>query len=192
LNNLNNDNELIAALNSGEEKAITEVFGQYYQALCYFATRLIQRKEEAEDIVIGVFSKCWNSKKDFDSVIKLKGFLFVTTRNACYDYLRQMKRVNNQQEELLYILSNEEEENFEAEKTRAEVLKKIYEEIEKLPTQCKKVLELSIFEGLKSKEIAEQLDISVSNVTSQKSRAVQLIKTALLKQKLVSWLWFWF
>lgn len=188
MNSTRDDNEFIARLNGGDEKALSELFDEYYQSLCYFAMRIVKEKEEAEDIVIGVFSKFWNRKKDFESIIKLKGFLFITTRNACLDYLRKVDREDSHHKDMLYILSKEEEETYEAEKTRAEVLRKVYAEIEKLPTQCKKVLELSIFEGLRSKEIAEQLDITVSNVTSQKSRAVQLIKIALLKQKLLSWL----
>jgi len=186
-----NDTELIYKLRNGDEQALSYLFDQFYKALCYFAFRIINNKEEAEDIVIGVFSKLWDRKGDFENLLKIKGFLYVTTRNGCYDYLRKAAKENKTQKDLLNLLTQNEDEYFEAEKTMAEVLRKVYAEIENLPVQCKTVLKLSVFEGLKSKEIADQLNISVSNVTSQKSRAVKLVKTALLKQKVLFWFW-WF
>lgn len=186
----NEDIDLVIGLNNGNEKALDAFFRHFYQALCFFAVRIIKDKDQAEDIVIGSFSKLWNRRADFESYQNVKGFLYITTRNGCFDFLRQAHRAQSAQDEFSYLFSPEEEQDIEAERTKAEVLRKIYEEIEKLPKQCREVFELSVFEGLKSKDIAERMNISVSNVTSQKSRAVQLLRTAVLK-KLLSWIFLW-
>jgi RNA polymerase sigma-70 factor (family 1) len=181
------DIHLIAGLKTGRESALNALFDQFYQALCYYAIKMINDQSEAEDIVTDTFSKLWNRKEDFETMQHVKGFLYISTRNACLDHLRQKQRNRTAQKELSYLLTSEEEEGLVAEQIRTEVLRKIYEEIEKLPKQCRQVFELSVFEGLKSKDIAKRMDITVSNVTSQKSRAVHLLRTAVLK-RIIAWI----
>jgi RNA polymerase sigma-70 factor (family 1) len=174
------DMDYISGLKSGSEKALDVVFNQFYQPLVYFAIRIIKDREEAEDIVVSTFSKLWDRKENLDNLPKVKGFLYLTTRNACIDFLRKTKKNNELQKDLLYLIKPEAGDDFE--EIRAELLGDIFKEIEKLPSLCRQVFELSVFKGLKSKEISERMHISVSNVTSQKSRAVQLLKTTILKK----------
>jgi RNA polymerase sigma-70 factor (family 1) len=182
------DSDLVSRLNNGGEKALDELFIQFYQALCFYAIRIISNKEQAEDIVVECFSKLWNRRTDFDNLHKMKGFLYISTRNACYDFLKHRGRVQAAHHEIFFLQDAAVSHIDDPEKTRAEVLRKLYEEIEKLPKLCRQVFELSVFEGLKTKDIAERMDISISNVTSQKSRAVQLLRSAMLKRLLIDML----
>jgi RNA polymerase sigma-70 factor (ECF subfamily) len=59
---------------------------------------------------------------------------------------------------------------------RTEVMTEIYRQIEKLPTQSKKVLKMSIFENMRNHEIAAALDVSIHTVKNQKVRAMQLLR----------------
>lgn len=181
----NDDTDLIAGLKTGNEKALDALFTQLYRPLVYFALRIIKSREEAEDIAVDAFSKLWNRRMGFESYAALKAFLYLTVRNACLDYLRQLKRAPASSEDLTVLM---QEDAFEAEQIQAELLQKIYEEMEKLPKQCRQVFKLSVLDGLKSKEIASHMRISVTNVTSQKTRAVLLLRTALLKKFLTTFL----
>ena len=116
-----------------------------------------------------------------ESAHNIKGFLYLTTRNACVDYLRAQRKIRGIQKEL-QILADPFIEDTDVDTTRAETLRHIYEEMEKLPQQCRNIFKLSVIRGLKSRDIASELNISVSNVTSQKSRAIQLLRTALVKR----------
>jgi RNA polymerase sigma-70 factor (ECF subfamily) len=51
--------------------------------------------------------------------------------------------------------------------------------IEKLPTQCRKIFELSRNEGLKYREIADFLHISIKTVEVQMSKALRSLRTEL-------------
>ena len=64
---------------------------------------------------------------------------------------------------------------------RAEVLREIHEEMQKLPPKCRKVMQFYFVEGLNYKDIAAQLDISINTVKSQKKRALSLMKIHLGK-----------
>ncbi|MBX2921650.1 MAG: RNA polymerase sigma-70 factor [Chitinophagaceae bacterium] len=172
---------IVERLNNGQQQALDRLFAQYYRSLVYFAMRIIKNQEEAEDIVIESFSKLWNNRERMESVQNIKGFLYLTTRNACVDYLRAQTKTRDIQKELR-LLADPFIQDMDIETTRAETLRYIYEEMEKLPYQCRNVFKLSVIKGLKSRDIASELNISVSNVTSQKSRAIQLLRTALVKR----------
>lgn len=176
-----NHTNIVDSLNNGQQQALDGLFTQYYRALVYFAMRILKNQEEAEDIVIESFSKLWNNREKMESVQNIKGFLYLTTRNACVDHLRAERKIRDMQKEL-QALADPVEQNTDMETTRAEMLRHIYEEMEKLPHQCRNVFKLSVIRGLKSRDIADELNISVSNVTSQKSRAIQLLRTALVKR----------
>ena len=51
-----------------------------------------------------------------------------------------------------------------------------------LPEKCKEVFELSCLEGMKYKDIAAQLNISVNTVKSLRVRAVELLKEKLTNE----------
>jgi len=48
-----------------------------------------------------------------------------------------------------------------------------------LPDQCQLIFRLSREEGLSDKQIAQQLDLSVNTIRTQKHRALQKLKTSL-------------
>jgi len=175
--------DIVERLNHGQPQALEELFAQYYRPLVYFALRIIKSQEEVEDIVVETFSKLWDNREKMEGLQNIKGFLYLTTRNSCIDVLRARKKMMEVKEGI-YILSDPALPSIETEMTRAETLRLIKDEMEKLPKQCRDVFKLSVIQGLKSKDIANQLNISISNVTSQKSRAVRLLRTALLKRVL--------
>ena len=171
--------DIIVEFRKGNTKSLNTIFKLYYAALCYFADRIISNKQEAEDIVAESFYKLWKLHENFDSMLGLKAFLYVTTRNACLNYLKHANRVNRQQVDMAHLLDPDVDRAF-AEVTRAEVLREVYAAIETLPTQCKKIVRMSFIEGLKNHEIAEKLNISVHTVKNQKVRGIYLLKMKLL------------
>ena len=56
-------------------------------------------------------------------------------------------------------------------------------EIDLLPSKCKEIFVLSKFEGMKYKEIATQLNISIKTVESQMSIALSKLRKELQKIK---------
>ena len=179
--------DIIIEFRKGNAKALNSIFKLYYAALCYFADRIVENKEEAEDIVAESFLKLWKLHENFDSLYGVRAFLYVTTRNSCLNYLKQADRVTRQQVDVSHISDPDEDRAF-AEITRAEVLREVYAAIETLPEQCKKIVRLSFIEGLKNHEIAEQLKISIHTVKNQKVRGIYLLKMKLLGSNMIMFL----
>src|SRR6185369_16606748 len=142
----------------------------------YFAEKLIGDTQEAEDIVLDTFSKFWTRRENFETLPNIRAFLYISTRNACFNYLKYRRLQNKRQHELAEAWEPEQEENAEQLRVRSEVLRLLQTEIEKLPSKCRLVFELTFFEELKPNEIADLLKISVNTVRNQKARALSLLK----------------
>jgi RNA polymerase sigma-70 factor (family 1) len=170
---------------NGDPNSLNALFRMYYAPLCLFAERMIKDRPAAEDIVGEAFVKLWHRHRDFENQQNIKGFLYITTRNACLNMLKQMQRESLSKKQLAY-LSADKEGFILNDMIRNEVLAQISSEIENLPEQCKKIFKMSYFEGRKNQEIAEILDISVHTVKNQKARAIQLLKVKLPDRMLVA------
>ncbi len=154
------DNDIIDSFKKGGPDALQSFLKQFYSPLCLFAERLLMDSAAAEDIVGESFIKLWNKRTDFETLQNIKAFMYRTVRNACLNYLKQAKRDSLSKKQLAYLTS-EKEEFVLNEMIRAEVLKEVMHEINKLPEQCGKVLKMGYLEGLKNQEIADLLNISV-------------------------------
>ncbi len=176
--------EIVHEFNKGNPKSFSSVFNTYYSALCFFAERMILDKEEAKDIVEESFIKLWRLHANFATMQNIKAFLYITTKNACLNFIRQSERNAKQQSDMVYMLAKKEDHVL-TEITRAEVLRELHAAIESLPPQCRKIVRMSFVEGMKNQEIAEQLNLSVHTVKNQKVRAIYLLKIKLLNTNLV-------
>ena len=174
----------IFSFNNSEENEIEysdmgKTFHQYYLALCLFAQKLLNERVAAEDIVVDVFIRLWNKEKNFAKYTNIKGLLYVSVKNACHDLIKARKRRDAKISELSYLSKKESEEFVLNEIVRSEVLRDLYAELQKLPPECRKVMQLLFVEGWDYKKISAGLGVSVSTVKNQKARGIQLLKKKL-------------
>ena len=184
------DSTLTSGSNNEEEIAFTAVFNSYYVPLCFYAQRLIQDAEKARDIVSEVFSKLWANRADFSNDAHIKNTLYHSVRNICYNFTRDQKSALKKNQRLQYVFQSEKElpEEFlfksELEEIRANIIQRIYLEIENLPEQCKKVFKMWYLEGLPYETIAQKLKISAQTARNHKTKAIGLIKRKIITSDL--------
>jgi len=170
-------------LRQGEQAALTFFFKRHHQSLCYFATKLVQDRGQAEDIVADCFVKLWERRERFASAEKIKAFLFISCRNNCLNYLRDLKRKTAAQALYLKQLEvNSQDVLYEIIDT--EIIDLLAREIEELPEKCREVFKLLYLEGKKTDEVARELDLNVQTVRNHKTRAIELLKAQFLKKGL--------
>lgn len=180
-----NTGDLIAAFRKEDQEAINHIYKMHYRPLCYFARGLINNKEEAEDIVVETFIKLLRKRKDFDKLSDIQGFLYTATRNACLDFLKHVNRKTASHKEIIYLMEKDED-YIQSRIFKAELLKMILQEVEQQPPIRKKIFKMIFVEGLNNEEIAQKLDITIDTVRVQKSRALQAVRSVLLKNELLS------
>lgn len=161
-----------------ETKADFEnLFETHYSNLCAYANNFIKDIDASEEVVQEVLFKLWTNKESITITSSVQSYLFRAVRNAS---LNVLKHVNIRED---YKVHNEYEmqdiQSAEDEMIVSELEEKIREAINQLPIERKKVFLLSRYEGLKYKEIAEKLNISVSTVENQMVKALKFLRNEL-------------
>ncbi len=164
-----------------------QVFRQYYHPLLLYGLKFIKNENDVRDILQEVFTTVWESKKYSFTEAHIKSYLFNSVRNACLNYCRHQLVVNRHAEQEK-LASHFNELNFyksgEKSLIEKEDLEKIYAAIEDLSENYKQVIELSRFEGLKNREIAEKLQIPVRTVETRLFRALSALRKKLTQKQI--------
>lgn len=168
--------ELFDLVKTGDQKAFELLFSIFFARLNDFAKKVIKDDMVSQDIVQDTFMKLWENRKQIESV-NLEAFLFRSVRNRCLDNIKHLKVINNRMHEI--TLSTKYEElyriDFIGDEPYVLIEKELEQKIEKtirdLPERCQSVFILSRVNGLKNREIAEELHISIKNVERHLNRA---------------------
>jgi RNA polymerase sigma-70 factor (ECF subfamily) len=97
-------------------------------------------------------------------------------RNAAIDFLRKEQRKKASHAEI-GRLQEKESENFAFQQVaHAELLQQLSTAMDSLPSGCNKVVSMFYLEGKELQAIADEMDISVHTVKSQKARGLQLLR----------------
>lgn len=151
------------------------VFRLEYNNLCYFASRITQDMDVAEDVVQEVFTRLYEHGKLPEDLLSLKPYLYKMVRNQCLDYLKHRKVVCSHQAAGIGPVS---EEYILTSIAEAEALSLISEAIDQLPSECGKIFNL-LLEGYSTNEIAEKTDLAPSTIRAQKRRGIELLRKKL-------------
>jgi RNA polymerase sigma-70 factor (ECF subfamily) len=187
----NPGHHIIAGFQQGSKEAFAAVYNMHYSRLYGFIKKLTDSREEAQDITAETFVKLWKLHANFNTAENIKAFLYITARNACMDYLRYRQRQTTNKQEFGYVLVQQGEalSPFNDE-IKTAVLKQIHNEIENLPTQCRRIFKMAWLEGKKNAAIAEQLALTEQTVRNQKARAVKILRLALANSNVVLFILF--
>lgn len=144
------------------------LFDTYYKPLCNFAFGYIKVNDIAEDIVQDTFVNVWENQEKFTDTISSKVFLYRTVKNKCLNWLKHLEvraeKLNNPS------FNDFDNDFFEKEMIKAETIRLIHEAVEKLPGNCKTIIELSL-KGYKNEEIAQKLNLSINTIKTHKKNA---------------------
>ena len=159
----------------GDQKAFRQLFDQYAEKLTRFAFAIVKNKEAATEVVDEIFVKIWKQRVNFPSIEHLRTYLYTATKNASLNYLS--RKANEQITEPFDFINIElqEEQYPDQQMITTEILKKIHDAVNELPPRCKMIFKLVREDGLKYKEVADILNITVNTVDAQMVIAVKKI-----------------
>jgi RNA polymerase sigma-70 factor (ECF subfamily) len=173
---------LVRNIRQNDKRSLEALFRLLYTRLRSYANVIINSKEDAEDIVQEVFLKLWNNREELDENKCIKTYLFVCTRNSCLNWLRHLKTRNDYARVMAMVYESEADNLSPHESLIArDIEDDLCSALNDLPKQCRRIFELSRFEGLKYHEIAAKLNISIKTVETQMSRALVKLRFQLKK-----------
>lgn len=169
---------LIEQCKLGSQQAQMVVYRKYYKMVFSAAYRIVQNKQDAEDLMQEAFLTCFGQLENLNDNERFGGWLKKTAINKSINY------INRHKNKWLTIKENdavaEEEESNEGDELKDIKIKLIYEEINNLPDGYRIILTLYLIEGYDHEEIAEILKIKSSTSRSQYTRARKKLKEILL------------
>ena len=180
------ENYLVQKIRDGDKNAFENVFKEYFTRLTNYAVGLVSDIVLAEDLVEDIFFYIWDNREIIRVQTSLKAYLYKMTHNKCLDHLKKEKVKLKYLKEAITQQKQELDERIEfANYYQPEIFSdemdlKLYNAIESLPEQAKKIFIMKRFEGMSYAEISNQLNISENTIRKQMSRSLQKIKNALL------------
>ena len=159
-----------------------KLYKLYYPKMFAFAKNYVPANEDAENIVQDVFLILWERKEEIEISFTLTTYLFTLVKNRCLNFLRHKlieEEYNSQmKEELGFKLYALETFNYSYQ-SEEELQEVIQRALDTLPERCREVFIKSRIEGLKYKEISDELGISGNTVENQMVTALKKLRVAL-------------
>lgn len=166
---------LVARLNIGDADAFSEIFSAYYKDLVLFSFSIIKDMANSEEIAQDIFVKLWQDQEKLEIKISLKSLLLKQTQNRCIDWLRHKKTINKHTEYLvneLQIFDNDCDSYL----LWSELNASVESAMSRMPENLKKAFEMHRNEGLRYKEIADSLSVSLRTVEFRMSKALEFLR----------------
>lgn len=167
-----------------EDSTYNELFRKYYPGLLFYATRFLS-EEEAEDVVQETFFDLWKKKDSIDIGEQIQSFLYRSVYMKSINVLKHKKVENNYSSAMEELYKQKLEhyqpddnviiKNMEAQELR----KEIFAVLNELPEKCREVFKLSYIHGMKNKDIADVLDISLRTVEAHMYKALKFLRSRL-------------
>ena len=159
---------IIADIKRGNKQAFKKLFDDYYPILCVFSNHYIEDKEVCKDIAQDVLLAYWERKEDFNDILKVKSFLYTVTRNEIFNLFKHQKVEQEYEDKIMkaQLIGDlcDEDTSLLENLYYKEVLLLVKMALDQLPPKRRQIFEMSRFEGLSHKEIAEKLQIPLRTV----------------------------
>ena len=169
------ERRLISRFQSGEADAMNVLFTLHVDRVYAYACRLLESKEDAEEIVTEAFVRAFEKATTYRGESAFRGWLFGITRHLCFDRLRQPRLILLDAEALGH-LGDTDDGGVNPERMGTKAL--MQEALTHLSEEQRLVLLLCDVEEWDAKEVAVRLEKSLDATKSLLYRARRSLRTA--------------
>ena len=173
------DEQIARLLSNKDEATFERVFKTHYKSLHAYTFTMLKDEDEAEEMVQQVFFKLWERSEHLSFSGPIAAYLYRAVHNESLNFLKHQKVKAGHQLHVAYSMKNKTEHG-QGKMMGKELEYKFREALDALPEQCRTVFQLSRFEDMKYKEIADKLDISIKTVENHMGKALKLLRTKLV------------
>ncbi|MFO8235936.1 MAG: RNA polymerase sigma factor [Bacteroidales bacterium] len=184
------DQQLVKRIQEKDESAFKEFVDKYQEMVINVCNNFLHNQDDAMDVAQEVFIKVYDSIDNFKSQSKVSTWLYRITVNKSLNFLRDKKRKNIFSS--LDLLFEDTERNPAetvsdgSEDSQVQIEKKenkqaLMKAIDELPKKQKTAITLNKLEELPYKDIAEIMDISITETGVLINRAKKKIQKMLIE-----------
>lgn len=184
------DDVLIKKSQQGDMEAFEQLVIQYEKNVYNIAYRLTGNSEDASDLAQEAFIKVYRSIKSFRGEASFTTWLYHVVANVCKDHLRKKKIKTTSLDEPLTIEGQQLEKQIKHDSLLPDELLEqrelqlyVQKQITQMPNDYRIILIMREYMELSYEEIANQLNISMGTVKSRLSRARNMLKEMVIKER---------
>lgn len=191
------EQQLLSALRFGNEGALRQIFDRHYPLLLSDIYRLIPDESTCQDLAQELFVDLWNKRESLDIHTSLRAYLRRAAVNKSLNYLKANRRLQFEDSDEIGQMADHSASDIRHKEKQETLEDALHVAIGQLPEKCRVVFNLSRFEQLSHKEIAEKLGISVKTIENQITKAMKMLRDAMmqygeLSPVVILWLkWWW-
>jgi RNA polymerase sigma factor (sigma-70 family) len=158
----------VALFRMGYDDAFGTIHDRYRQRLLAYTRQMLgPSRSDAEDVLQDVFLRAYGALRNDDRPVTLRAWLYRVAHNRCIDHLRRPLPPAAE----IYELSRTPTHDPQAETVRREDLRRLVQDVQRLPEQQRSALLMRELDGLTYAELADALDTSVPAIKSLLVRA---------------------
>ncbi|MDR0756421.1 MAG: RNA polymerase sigma-70 factor [Tannerella sp.] len=176
------DTSLVNGIRNDDYMCYNQLFVRYYKSLCQFVYGLVTNRDDAEDIVQELFLHLWSHRKKMEINGQVSSYLYRMAKNMTLNHIRKETGYRMLLERMDAPPLYEEDHSLETGEFRVA----LYDCLNRLPARSRQILLLDRINGLKQKDIAEKLHISLQTVKNQIWMSLQKLRRC-LELKDMSW-----
>ena len=144
--------------------------------IAYYYTR---HEEWAQEIVLDVFLKLWERRKQLLDIANIEDYCFVLVKNASLNYIEKEERRSVSSGDLLPDEAGQDASPEEV-LISEELFARYVKALDRLPERCREVFFRIREEKQTYAQVAEELGISTKTVDAQLQKATARLKEMLL------------
>lgn len=161
-----------------DKAAFTELFRLEYSRLYHCSMQYVRSHEAAEEVVNDVFVKLWKYRQSLHTIHHPENYLFIAVRNQSLNYAKKFSTLHISPADESGISALVAKGDPQHDLEWKELQFKLQQAVAQLPAQCGIVFRMVREEGLKPREVAAMLNISIRTVETQLYRAMKRIGLA--------------
>ena len=181
---INDNKQIVSALNEGNESVFDAVYRHYFKKLCAFCSQYIQDLEETEEIVQETMVWLWENRRTLKAELTLKSLLFTIVKNKALNRISHYEIKQKVHEEIhqKYESTFENPDFYDQDE-----MYRIYRQsLEQMPKDIRETFLMNRNRNLTHKEIAAILNVSPQTVNYRIGQALKMLRQA-LKDYLPLW-----
>jgi len=172
------DKKFLALINAHDISGYKALYQRYYKPLAMHAEGIVGDILIAEDIVENVVVALWNGNMTFSDIKSFEAYLYRSVNNLAINERKHSNVVNAYEQ---HVISMGQSESDEYDEEYEIMLVNLMKHIDSLPQRMKDIANKSL-QGMTSKEIAENLNISVETVKTHRKRALKMLRQFMNEQ----------
>ena len=178
------DYELVVkATKYNDQQAFSDLMDRYKDSIYFMLLKMVNNKDDAEDLTIEAFGKAFNSLKQYTPNYAFSTWLFKIASNNCIDFLRKKKKkimsidnsIENKDGDEIAIELKSDARTPEQETIRNQKIEVMRSYVKKLKPRYETLVEMRYFKEMSYEEISNELGLPLGTVKAQLFRAREFL-----------------